>query len=240
MHAVDAEVVQKGIEIVGGSAGLRTGRWIDDRPPEVPPIESNEAVTCGREPRDLVFPYTHAAGSGVEEYHGYSAAAGVREPESNSGQLGISLARGSRRCPLERNETAGAHAEQRNRDDPSYPGTESMHHFFRIRHENTILVIFHEHCPLWTVDFRNFDRPVFRNFDPPLSAGHARQTFKQCPLACSVRTNQPRDFSSSKLKADNLERIETTEAFRQTTHFENRRRIPEPHGEALTVGSNRP
>src|SRR5437899_12137847 len=64
MHAVDAEVVQKGIEIVGGSAGLRTGRWIDDRPPEVPPIESNEAVTCGREPRDLVFPYTHAAGSG--------------------------------------------------------------------------------------------------------------------------------------------------------------------------------
>src|SRR5437016_12366592 len=131
MHAVDAEVVQKGIEIVGGSAGLRTGRWIDDRPPEVPPIESNEAVTCGRERRDLVFPYTHAAGSGVEEYRGYSASAGVREPESNSGQLGISLARGSRRCPLERNETAGAHAEQRNRDDPSYPGTESMHHFFR-------------------------------------------------------------------------------------------------------------
>src|SRR2546426_5342901 len=81
MHAVDAEVVQKGIEIVGGSAGLRTGRWIDDRPPEVPPIESNEAVTCGREPRDLVFPYTHAAGSGVEEYHGYSASAGVHVPQ---------------------------------------------------------------------------------------------------------------------------------------------------------------
>src|SRR2546425_13169586 len=81
MHAVDAEVVQKGIEIVGGSAGLRTGRWIDDRPPEVPPIESNEAVTCGREPRDLVFPYTHAARGGVEENHGYSASAGVHVPQ---------------------------------------------------------------------------------------------------------------------------------------------------------------
>src|SRR5437867_1891665 len=81
MHAVDAEVVQKGIEIVGGSAGLRTGRWIDDRPPEVPPIESNEAVTCSRERRDLVFPYAHAAGSGVKEYHGYSASAAVHVPQ---------------------------------------------------------------------------------------------------------------------------------------------------------------
>src|SRR5205823_6278173 len=65
MRAVDAEVVQKGIEIVGGSPGLRTGRWVDERPPDVPPIESNEAVTCGRERRNLVFPYAHAAGGGV-------------------------------------------------------------------------------------------------------------------------------------------------------------------------------
>src|SRR5438046_4781726 len=84
MHAVDAEVVQKGIEIVGGSAGLRTGRWIDDRPPGVPPIESNEAVTCSRERRDLVFPYAHAAGSGVKDYHGDSASAALHVPQSGA------------------------------------------------------------------------------------------------------------------------------------------------------------
>src|SRR5262249_33130733 len=81
MHAFDAEVVQKGIEIVGGSAGLRTGRWIDDRPPEVPPIESNESVTCGREGWDRVCPYAPAAGSGVKEYHASSASAGVHVPQ---------------------------------------------------------------------------------------------------------------------------------------------------------------
>src|SRR5206468_3227654 len=233
----ETQKIRECLEVFGDRAGQRTGRWLGHTAAPTSPVKCDHPVARLLEGWNVVLPAVAVTSVRVQQNHGDAAAAGVRKPESNSGQLGISLARGSRRCPLERNETAGAHAEQRNRDDPSYPGTESMHHFFRIRHENTILVIFHEHCPLWTVDFRNFDRPVFRNFDPPLSAGHARQTFKQCPLACSVRTNQPRDFSSSKLKADNLERIETTEAFRQTTHFENRRRIPEPHGEALTVGS---
>src|SRR5213594_4685589 len=119
----ETQKIRECLEVFGDRAGLRTGRRLGHTATPAAPVKCNHPVARLLKGWNVVLPAIAVTSVRVQQNHGDAAAARVREPESNSGQPGISLARGSRRCSLESNETAGAHAEQGNRDDPSYRGT---------------------------------------------------------------------------------------------------------------------